>query len=75
MRPYLHSDNNKINKETALDEKGMTVKGRGDTPNQHDVLTGTQHDGMALPGPPHHTIAEVNQPRLPRWVTFREAFR
>ena len=47
----LHSDNNKINKETALDEKGMTVKGRGDTPNQHDMLTGTQHDGMAVPGP------------------------
>src|SRR6266498_5336657 len=36
----LHGDNNKINKETALDEKGMTVKGRGDTPNQHDMLTG-----------------------------------
>ena len=47
----LHSDDNKINKETALDEKGMTVKGRGDTPNQHDMLTGTQHDGMAVPGP------------------------
>ena len=47
----LHSDNNKINKETALDEKGMTVKGRVDTPNQHDMLTGTQHDGMAVPGP------------------------
>jgi hypothetical protein len=47
----LHSGNNKINKETALDERGMTVKGRGDTPNQHDMLTGTQHDGMAVPGP------------------------
>ena len=47
----LHSDNNKINKETALDEKGMTIKGRVDTPNQHDMLTGTQHDGMAVPGP------------------------
>ena len=46
----LHSDNNKINKETALDEKGMVVKGRGDTPNQHDMLTGTQHDGTAVPG-------------------------
>ena len=32
----LHGDNNKINKETALDEKGMTVKGRGDTqPTRH----------------------------------------
>src|SRR6185369_15454573 len=27
----LHSDKNKINKETALDEKGATIKGRGDT--------------------------------------------
>ena len=46
----LHSDNNKINKETGLDEKDMAVKGRGDTPNQHDMLTGTQHDGTAVPG-------------------------
>lgn len=46
----LHSENNKINKETGLDEKGMAVKGRGDTPNQHDMLTGTQHDGTAVPG-------------------------
>jgi hypothetical protein len=46
----LHSSNNKINKESALDEQGMTVKGRGDTPNQHDMLTGTQQDGTAVPG-------------------------
>lgn len=46
----LHSDNNKINKETGLDERGMTVKGRVDNPNQHDMLTGTQHDGTAIPG-------------------------
>jgi hypothetical protein len=45
----LHGDN-KISKETALDEKGMTIKGRGDTPNQHDMLTGTQRDGTAVPG-------------------------
>jgi hypothetical protein len=43
----LHSDNNKINKETALDENGRVVKGRIDTPNQHDMLTGSQHDGTA----------------------------
>jgi hypothetical protein len=35
--------------ETALDERGMTVKGRGDTPSQHDMLTGTQHEGTAVP--------------------------
>jgi hypothetical protein len=53
----LHSENNKINKETALDEKGTTVKGRVDTPNQHDMLTGTQHDGMAVPGPEDATCS------------------
>jgi hypothetical protein len=47
----LHSDQNKINKETALDEKGVVIKGRGDTPNQHDILTGSQQDGTAVAGP------------------------
>jgi hypothetical protein len=41
----LHSDANGINKETGLTEKGEIVKGRGDTPNQHDILTGTNIDG------------------------------
>jgi hypothetical protein len=45
----LHSDANKINKETALNERGETVKGRGDDPNQHDILTCTQRDGTAFP--------------------------
>lgn len=40
----LHSTNN-INKETALDEKGNRVKVRGDTPNQHDIITGSNMDG------------------------------
>jgi hypothetical protein len=43
----LHNDPN-INKETALDEKGNPVKGRGDTPNEHDILTGSQPDGTAF---------------------------
>jgi hypothetical protein len=47
----LHSANNKINKETALDEKGMVVSGRSDTPNHHDMLTGSQQDGTAIAGP------------------------
>jgi hypothetical protein len=46
----LHGDANKINKETALDERGQLVKGRGDQPNQHDILTGTQRDGTAFAG-------------------------
>jgi hypothetical protein len=37
----LHGTPN-LTKQTALDEKGALVKGRGDTPNQHDALTGTQ---------------------------------
>ncbi len=41
----LHSDANKISKETALDEKGATVNGRGDEPNRHDILTGSNPDG------------------------------
>src|SRR5436309_12893535 len=36
----LHSGKNNINKQTALTEKGEMVKGRGDTPNEHDILTG-----------------------------------
>jgi len=46
----LHSANNKIGKETALDEKGQPVKMRGDTPNQHDMLTGSDLEGKAFPG-------------------------
>ena len=44
----LHGEANNINKETALTERGETVKGRGDEPNQHDILTGTQLDGTAF---------------------------
>ena len=43
----LHSDNNKISKQTALTEKGDMLPGRGDTPNKHDILTGTTLDGTA----------------------------
>jgi hypothetical protein len=45
----LHSADNKISKQTALNEKGETVNGRGDTPNRHDILTGSQPDGRAFP--------------------------
>lgn len=43
----LHGTNN-INKETALTEKGEAVNGYGDTPNRHDILTGSQPDGTAF---------------------------
>lgn len=42
----LHSPNNKINKQTALNEKGETIPGRGDSVNQHDILTGSDPMGM-----------------------------
>jgi hypothetical protein len=45
----LHGNNN-LTKQTALTEKGAIVNGRGDTPNKHDALTGTQPDGRAFPG-------------------------
>jgi hypothetical protein len=44
----LHGSNN-LTKQTALTEKGDVVNGRGDTPNKHDALTGTQADGRAFP--------------------------
>jgi hypothetical protein len=43
----LHGNNN-ITKQTALTEKGAVVSGRGDTPNEHDILTGSQPDGTAF---------------------------
>jgi hypothetical protein len=46
---------NNINKTTALDEKGATVNGVGDTPNQHDMVTGSQLDGTAFPDAADHT--------------------
>jgi hypothetical protein len=45
----LHSDGNKITKESGLTEKGTVVNGVGDTPNQHDILTGSDMQGRALP--------------------------
>ena len=45
----LHGPNN-LTKQTALDEKGAVINGRGDTPNRHDILTGAQPDGTAFAG-------------------------
>jgi len=46
----LHSPNNKISKATAVNEKGEQVKVRGDQPNMHDMLTGSDMEGKAFPG-------------------------
>lgn len=46
----LHSDANNITKETGLTEAGALVNGRGDEPNEHDILTGTNADGTLAAG-------------------------
>jgi hypothetical protein len=45
----LHSASNNITKQTALNEKGEVINGRGDTPNRHDILTGSNADGTKAP--------------------------
>jgi hypothetical protein len=50
----LHGANH-LTKETALTEKGSVVNGRGDTPNMHDLLTGSQPDGTAFTDAEDHT--------------------
>ncbi len=44
----LHGASN-LTKQTLLTEKGEMVKGRGDKPNMHDILTGSQTNGLAFP--------------------------
>jgi hypothetical protein len=44
----LHGASNNLSKQTALSEKGEVINGRGDTPNRHDALTGSQPDGTAF---------------------------
>ncbi len=45
----LHSDRNNLTKQTALNEKGEVIPGRGDSPNRHDILIGSKPDGTAAP--------------------------
>lgn len=46
----LHSEDNNLTKATVLDEWGHVVNGRGDSPNRHDILTGSNLDGTAFSG-------------------------
>lgn len=46
----LHGAANNLTKQTALSEKGDVINGRGDQPNRHDILTGSQPDGTAFAG-------------------------
>ena len=56
----LHGANN-LNKQTALTETGAVVNGRGDTPNMHDVLTGSQPDGSFITGNVNTTCGNWTQ--------------
>ena len=46
----LHSEANNLTRDTQLSESGDVINGRGDTPNRHDIIAGSQLDGTAAPG-------------------------
>ena len=48
---------NRLNKNNARDEKGELIKGVGDMPNQHDILTGSTPDGRAFTDGMDHTCS------------------
>jgi hypothetical protein len=63
----LHGDSleqarrgNNLTKVTALNEKGETVNGVGDTPNRHDMITGSQLDGTAFTDGADHTCGNYS---------------
>ncbi len=49
----LHSDAANLTKESILTEQGSVVNGRGDSPNMHDILTGSNLDGTAVTAEDH----------------------
>ena len=48
---------NRLNKNNGRDEKGELIKGVGDMPNQHDILTGSTPDGRAFTDGMDHTCS------------------
>lgn len=57
----LHSANNNLSKATSLTETGAGINGRGDTPNLHDILTGSQPDGTFIVGNVNTTCGNWTQ--------------
>ena len=51
----LHSEFMDLGKANSLDENGTMIKGRGDTPNQHDILTGSTLDGRTVDDGSNHS--------------------
>ncbi len=54
----LHGENNNLTKQTQLSETGEVINGRGDDPNRHDILTGSQLDGTAFADDADHTCQD-----------------
>jgi len=54
----LHSDSNKLSKENSISESGDVINGRGDEPNRHDILTGSNLDGTAFSGDEDHSCRD-----------------
>lgn len=54
----LHSDHNKLDKENSISERGDAINGRGDKPNRHDILTGSNLDGTASSGDQNQTCRD-----------------
>ena len=57
----LHSANNKLNKQNNLSEKGEVINGRGDTPNRHDILTGSTAGRHSVSGRQGHDLQELHE--------------
>lgn len=53
----LHSANNELSKDNSISERGTAINGRGDDPNKHDVITGSQPDGTAFTDDEDHTCS------------------
>jgi len=54
----LHSDANKLGKENSISENGEAINGRGDSPNRHDILTGSNLDGTAFADGEDHSCRD-----------------
>ena len=62
----LHLDLNNINKQTALNENGDVVSGRGGAINMHDILNWLGPAGALLDGRWRHHLRELDEKR--RWI-------
>jgi hypothetical protein len=62
----VERDRNNITKASALNEKGEMINGRGDTPNRHDILTGSTSHGRAFTDAADHTCKNYTDGTSPQ---------